>query len=217
MNTAATIAQVASPIVSFIFIVVLGVGYYYQWKVSQRTLEEMRAARMAGGRPQVIVDADYASLPQVDIAVRNISGGAAKDITFEFSAPVVSSDGVVISDLTYFKNGLDFLEPNGEIYSHWDHLGSLLPFLEEKGLEGGISVTTRYKDLAGESYETEWNLNPYIYKDRRYVKHKGMNDVVERLDEIAANSKALLDAAKEVPGEGDGPANRRGGASKPPP
>ena len=49
MNTAVTIAQIASPIVSLIFIVVLGVGYYYQWKVSQKTLEEMRAARMAGG------------------------------------------------------------------------------------------------------------------------------------------------------------------------
>jgi hypothetical protein len=208
MNTAVTIAQIASPIVSLIFIVVLGVGYYYQWKVSRQTLEEMQAARTAGGRPQVIVDADYASLPEVDIAVRNISGGAAKDISFEFSAPVVSPDGFVVSDLTYFKNGLDFLEPNGEIYCHWDHLDSLLPFLQEKGLQGGISVTTRYKDLAGESYETEWNLNPCIYKDRHYVQHKGMNDVVNRLDEIAAGIKELVDSARKVPGNGDGRTNR---------
>ncbi len=70
-------------------------------------------------------------------------------------------------------------------------------------------MTTRYKDLAGESYETEWNLNPYIYKDRRYVKHRGIDDVVDRLDEIAANTKELVDTAKEVPGNGGGPVNRR--------
>ncbi len=36
MNTLTSIAQITSPIVNLIFIVVLGVGYYYQWKVSRK-------------------------------------------------------------------------------------------------------------------------------------------------------------------------------------
>lgn len=93
-----------------------------------------------------------------------------------------SSGGFVVSELPYFRDGLDFLAPGGEIYAYWDHLDSLLPFLKEKGLEKGISVTTRYKDLGGKSYATEWLLKPYIYEDHRYVRHSGMDDLVSRLE-----------------------------------
>jgi hypothetical protein len=46
--------------------------------------------------------------------------------------PIESSNGFVLSDLPYFKYGLDFLPPNGEITCYWDELDSLLPFLESK-------------------------------------------------------------------------------------
>lgn len=194
MNTATAIAQIASPIVNLIFIMVLGVGYYFQWKVSRKTLDEMREERISGGRPQVIVDDDYGRLPNVDLAIRNVSSGPAKEISFEFSSPVESSDGTVISDLPYFKDGLDFLAPDGRISLYWDHLDDLLPLLKEKGLEGGITVTTRYKDLAGEYYETEWNLNPSVYRQGRYVQHSGMDDLVRNVAQIK-------EAVEEIPGK----------------
>ncbi len=106
-------------------------------------------------------------------------------------APVERSDGTVISELAYFKDGLDFLAPGKEITLHWDHLDTLLPFLREEGLEGGIMVTTRYKDLAGRSYETAWNLDPSIYRDGNYVHYRGMGDLVDATGE-------LVDAAREI-------------------
>ncbi len=107
---AATIAQIVTAVTNTLFVMVLAGGYYYTWRVSQRTLAEMKAQRMAIGRPQVIVDDDYDSLPEINIVVRNVSQGAAREITFEFSAPIESSNGFVISDLPYFKGGMDFLE-----------------------------------------------------------------------------------------------------------
>ena len=136
MSTLTNIAQVASPILQAVFIAVIGLGYYYQWRVSRKSLDEMREERVSGGRPQVIVDDDYGSLPEVNIAVRNVSSGPAKDITFEFSAPIESSGGFVVSDLPYFKDGLNFLAPDGQVTCYWDRLENLLPFLEEKGLQG---------------------------------------------------------------------------------
>lgn len=100
-----TIAQIASVVVNTVFVVVLGSGYYFLFKVNHEMLREMRAQRTAMGRPQAIVDNDYDRLPEVDIAVRNISDGAAKEITFKFSAPVEASGGFVVSDLPYFKDG----------------------------------------------------------------------------------------------------------------
>lgn len=73
-----------------IFVAVIGLGYYFSVKVSRESVREMREERLSGGRPQVIVDDSYNRLPEVDILVRNVKGGAAKDISFEFSAPVES-------------------------------------------------------------------------------------------------------------------------------
>jgi hypothetical protein len=51
-------------------------------------VREMRAARIAQERPQVIVDVDHSKPPLVNVVLRNIGQGAAKDITFDFSAPM---------------------------------------------------------------------------------------------------------------------------------
>jgi hypothetical protein len=174
-----TIIQIVQSLSNIFSVIVIGLGYYAMVRVSRRSVEEMQAQRLAGGRPMVIVTDNYQNLPEIDIVVRNMIGGPAKDITFEFSAPIESSSGYVITDIPMFKNGLDFLAPNGEIGVYWDHLDSLLPYLKEKGLEEGISVTTRYEDLAGYSYETEWHLNPFIYEHRRYIQHRDIGDLVD--------------------------------------
>lgn len=192
-----TIAQLLSAGTNILFVIVIAVGYYMMIKlyrqmvnIYDRMVQETEAQGTALGRPQVIVDTDYGRLPEVDVVIRNLSEGAAKEVSFEFSAPVESSDGTVISDLSYFKKGLDFMSPGGEISCYWDHLDNLLPLLEEKGLTDGISVTTRYKDLAGRSYETAWNLDPYVYKDDRYVHRTGLNDVVNAIRELSGREPA---------------------------
>src|SRR5215210_6128533 len=174
-----TFAQLASAISNIIFLFVVALGYYYLVKTNMKTIEEMRAQRLAGGRPTVIVTDNYNNLPEVDLVIRNMVGGPAKEISCEFSAPVEDSSGFVISEMRIFKEGLDFLSPNGEISLYWDNLDSLLPYLREKGLEKGFWVKTRYKDLAGYSYQTDWRLDPFIYEHRRYVTYRTIGDLVD--------------------------------------
>jgi hypothetical protein len=140
------------------------------------------------GRPLVIVQEDYESLPELDVAIRNVSEGAARDIAFEFSAPIESSNGFVVSDLPYFKYGLDFLPPQGEITCYWDELDSLLPYLESKNLQNGIHVTVRYRDLSGAQYQSQWRLNPFLYKDTRLVRRKGIGDLVNAVERMARSN-----------------------------
>jgi len=183
-----TVAQVVTSVTNLLFVIVLAAGYYFTWRVSQTTLEEMRAQRTAMGRPLVIVQEDYESLPELDVAIRNVSEGAARDIEFEFSAPIESSNGFVVSDLPYFKYGLDFLPPNGEITCYWDELDSLLPYLESKNLQNGIHVTVRYRDLSDALYQSQWRLNPFLYKDTRLVRRKGMGDLVNAVEKMARST-----------------------------
>ena len=183
-----TVAQIVTSVTNLLFVIVLALGYYFTWRVTQTTLQEMRAQRTAMGRPLVIVQEDYESLPELDVAIHNVSEGAARDIEFEFSTPIESSNGFVISDLPYFKYGLDFLPPNVEITCYWDELDSLLPFLESKDLQNGIHVTVRYKELPGDSsYHSQWRLNPFLYKDTRLVRRKGMVDLVNAVEGLAAS------------------------------
>ena len=50
-----TLAQIINSVTNLLFVIVLAAGYYFTWRVSQTTLEEMRAQRTAMGRPLVIV------------------------------------------------------------------------------------------------------------------------------------------------------------------
>ena len=100
-----TLAQVITSVTNLLFVIVLAAGYYFTWRVSQTTLEEMRSQRTAMGRPLVIVEEDYESLPELDVTIRNVSEGAARDIEFEFSVPIESSNGFVVPDLLTSNTG----------------------------------------------------------------------------------------------------------------
>lgn len=155
-------------------------------------VREMRAARIEQQRPHVIVDADYGHRDVVSVVVRNIGAGAAKDVSFEFSAPLEStlkdpedrSKRFVVSELPYLKEGMDYLAPGAEIRSGWDTYINLLDELAEKGPREGVTVTSRYRDLSGRSYTTPWKINP--------LKVEGA------LDFPGPVEKALRDLTKEV-------------------
>ena len=100
-----TFSAIASPLSNVLLGLIFAVGYYVSFKLYRQTIGEMQETRLSGGRPQVIVQAEYSRLPEVELAVRNVAGGAAKEIKFEFSHRVESSDGFVVTDLPYFQHG----------------------------------------------------------------------------------------------------------------
>ena len=207
-----TFAQLASSVSNILMVFAVATGYYFVVRTNQGTLEEMRAQRLAGGRPTVIVTDNYNNLPEVDLVIRNMVGGPAKEIFFEFSSPVEDSSGYKISDMPIFKEGLDFLSPNGEISIYWDHLDSLLPYLRQKGLKRGIWVRTRYKDLAGYSYETQWHLNPFIYEHRRYVTHRDVGDLVDVVERVVESLTGDYEQPERT--KRKGPAAERDGGTE---
>jgi hypothetical protein len=50
-----TLAQIVTSVTNLLFVIVLAAGYYFTWRVSQTTLEEMRTQRTAMSHPLVIV------------------------------------------------------------------------------------------------------------------------------------------------------------------
>jgi len=180
-----TIAQVANPILQLIFIVVIGLGYYFSVRSTQRLVQEMTEEHHAGGgRPLITVSEDYATLPNLNILVQNTGGGPAKDISFEFSDQIVSSDGLVLSELPFFQEGLPSLAPGASIACYWDTLENLLPAIEEGSIASDITVTVRYQDLNQRAYEHQWEVSARLYEGVRMVDYQGMTNLVDVVEQI---------------------------------
>ncbi|MBA3390108.1 MAG: hypothetical protein M3397_09260 [Actinomycetota bacterium] len=184
----ASIAQIASAIGTLV-LAALTFAYVL---FTREMVKEARETRIIQERPEVIVDADYSDRDVVDVVVRNIGKGAAKDVTFDFSTPMESStsirkgsEGVPLNELPYFKEGIEFLAPGAEIRAFWDTYIGLFPLLRNKGLSEGITITSRYKSLAGKSYETRWTINPLRLSGTPHVKRRGENEIAKAVESIS--------------------------------
>ena len=178
------IAQILSSLATF----VVAAGILYQGR-------EARKARDDQDRPQIIVDADYTGRFTTNIVVRNIGHGMAKNITFEFSAPIETTSGQDITELPYFKNGLNFMAPQTDIAAVWDSYQNVVQNLRDKGLTEGITITSKYEGRNGESYETEWTINPLLLEGSGYSDYKGYEDQVQALEDQA---RALEKISKDL-------------------
>jgi len=188
MSDAVALAQIFSTIATIFYSAVFAIGYYLLIKLNRGMLQtnremlyETRELRLSGGRPQVVVGLNLNRLPMVDLIVRNAGGGAAKAITFGFSAPIEDSSGFVLSELPYLRDGINLLSPGDGVECVWEHLDSLAPFLQQKGLQEGVKISVRYEDLAGESHQNEWTINPLHYQNIRTPPRQGSEDAVEML------------------------------------
>ena len=181
------IAQILSSLATF----VVAAGILYQGR-------EARKARDDQDRPQIIVDADYSGRFTTNIVVRNIGHGMAKNITFEFSAPIQTTSGQDITELPYFKNGLNFMAPQTDIAAVWDSYQNVVQSLRDNGLTEGITITSRYEDRNGESYETEWTINPLLLEGSGYSDYKGYEDQVQALEDQARALEKISKDLEEV-------------------
>ncbi len=175
----ATIAQTVSAIGTVLLAALFGYQvtvFKKQVATNRDTLQEMREGRVAHERPQVVVTAEYRHGTLVEVIIANIGRGDAKNVTFEFSAPMESSvsyrrdsEVVPLSELPHFKEGLSYLAPGAEITTVWDHHQNLVPLLRDMELQEGITVTSRYESLTGEFYETPWTINPLLIPGDLYA------------------------------------------------
>ena len=99
---------VLAQLLSSVGTLVVAAGILYQGR-------QARNARNDQDRPQIIVDADYTGRFTTNIVVRNIGHGTAKNITFKFSAPLETTSGRDITELPYFKYGINFMAPQTDL------------------------------------------------------------------------------------------------------
>ena len=183
----ATTAQLLSSFATFI----VALGILYQGRQARKSRDDQ-------DRPQIIVDADYTGRFTTNIVVRNIGHGMAKNITFEFFAPLESTSGSDITDMPYFKHGINFMAPQTDLPTVWDSYQNVVKNLRAKGLTQGITITSRYEGRNGESYETEWTINPLLLEGSGYSEYKGYEDEVQALEDQARAMEKISEDVQQV-------------------
>src|SRR5829696_4703953 len=183
----AVLAQVLSSLATF----VVAAGILHQGR-------EARRARNDEDRPQIIVDADYTGRFTTNVVVRNIGHGIAKNITFEFSAPLQSTSGHDITELPYFREGINFMAPQTDLPAVWDSYQNVVENLKAKGLTEGITITSYYEDRQGESYETSWTINPLLLEGSGYSDYKGYEDEVQAQQDQARALEKISEDVEEI-------------------
>lgn len=89
---------------------------------------------------------------------------------------------------------MDFLAPGAEISNFWGSMRTLPRFLEGKGLDEGITITSRYKSLEGRSHESRVTVNPLLVRNRLSTSEKGIEDIVEAAEHIANGLYQVIDS-----------------------
>lgn len=187
MSDIGIIAQVLSSLATF----AVALGILYQGRQARKARDDM-------DRPQIIVDADYTGRFTTNIVVRNIGHGMAKNITFEFSAALETTSGRDITELPYFKHGINFMAPQTDLPTVWDSYQNVVQNLREKGLTEGITITSKYEGRNGDNYETAWTINPLLLEGSGYSDYKGYEDEVQALQDQARALERLSEDFKEV-------------------
>jgi hypothetical protein len=182
---------VLAQLLSSLGTLVVASGILYQGR-------QARKARDDTDRPQIIVDADYTGRFTTNIVVRNIGNGTAKNITFEFSAPLQSTSGYDINELPYFRNGINFMAPQTDLPAVWDSYQNVVKNLKDKGLTDGITITSHYEDRNGEPYQTVWTINPLLLEGSGYSDYKGYEDEVQALQDQAMALEKIAGDIEEL-------------------
>ena len=145
-----------------------------------------------------MVTAEYRHGTLVEIVISNIGRGDAKNVTFEFSAPLQSTSGHDITELPYFEHGINFMAPQTDLPAVWDSYRNVVENLREKGLTEGITITSHYEDRNGERYQTAWTINPLLLEGSGYSDYKGYEDEVQAQEDQARAIEKISEDIQEL-------------------
>jgi hypothetical protein len=148
-----------------------------------RQLAHAKDLRDAQTRPFVVVDLGSSRQSFFDLVVTNIGSTMARDVTFEFDPPMVTSKKHTdIYELKAFQHGISTLPPGKEFRTLLD----FGPARFKEKLPDLYRVRITYRgDPGNRPYSEEMDLDFGLYWNRRFITLHDIHDVHKQLEIIA--------------------------------
>lgn len=159
---------------------------------NRRMVEEMDQARLEQDMPHVVVEDEYGADNMVDLVVRNLGTGAARNIEFTFSEAIKNSRDGNVSDVGYLKNGMEFLAPGAVVRCFWDMSFNLMSVMQQRESGGGVEIVTSYDSTHGHQYSTISKIDPLRFEGQTTIRHYGMHELSKSVLEMSKNSNKVV-------------------------
>ena len=154
---------------------------------SMRTVSVMEATLKAQTTPSIIAYFDNPRSVLIDLVVKNIGYGTAKEVRLKIAPPLLDHENRDISELSLFKEGIEFFPPNREFRQI---VGTTMQFFGE-GAQRPLKyeLTASYYDSGGNSiYEQIIPLDLSVYRNLPIARE---SDIDRLTKEVAKLRQAI--------------------------
>jgi len=178
-------------IIALVTITLLYVIFTHEQAVaSKRIAEEMKLAREMQTMPSIIAYFDNPRSTLLDLVVKNISHGAAKDVRLKIEPPLCDHKGRDIAELSLFQRGIDFFPPGREFRQIVGVTESFFGEGSQRPLE--YNLTLSYCDVGGNPIPAQIiPLDLSVYRDLPIHRESDIDRLTKEVKNLAEKLKAL--------------------------
>jgi hypothetical protein len=161
-----------------------------QAEASKRMAEEMKLTREMQTAPSIIAYFDNPISRLLDLVIKNIGYGAAKDLNLKINPPLLDHKERNIAELSLFKRGIDFFPPAREFRQTVGVSTSFFGKGSQRPLEYDLTVS--YSDVLGNPVPPQViRLDLSVYRDLPIHPESDIDRLGKEVKNLAEKLKAL--------------------------
>ena len=166
------------------------VSAHEQAETSKRMADEMKLAREAETMPSVIAYFDNPHSILLDLVVKNIGYGVAKDVKLKIDPPLCDYKDRNIAELSLFKSGIGFFPPGREFRQIVGVSSQFFGEGSQRPLEYNLTVS--YYDVQGNPVPTQIiSLDLSAYRNLLSHRESDVDRLIKEVKNLAKKIEAL--------------------------
>ena len=166
------------------------ISAHEQAEASKTMAYEMKLTREMQTMPCIIAYFDNPRSILLDLVVKNIGYGAAKDVRLKIDPPLLDHKERDIAELSLFKRGVDFFPPGQEFRQIVGVSTSFFSKDTQRPLEYDLTVS--YSDVFGNPVSSQIiRLDLSVYRDLPIHRESDIDRLTKEVKNLAEKLKAL--------------------------
>ena len=165
------------------------ISAHEQAEASKTMAYEMKLSREMQTVPCIIAYFDNPRSILLDLVVKNIGYGAARDVRLKIDPPLLDHKERDIAELSLFKKGVDFFPPGKEFRQIVGVSGSFFGEGSQRALEYNLTIS--YSDAKGDSATQIIPLDLSVYRNLPIHRESDIDRLAKEVKNLAETLKDL--------------------------
>jgi len=154
-----------------------------QAEASRKMAEQMKLSREMQTMPSIIAYFDNPRSILIDLVIKNVGYGPAKDVSLRINPPLLDDRDRDINELSLFKSGINFFPPNREFRQLVGIAHQFFDKESQRPLEYDLTVS--YSDAVGNLIHPQIiPLDLSVYRDLPIARQSDIDRLTEEVKKI---------------------------------